>query len=133
MGQGDTPQSGDHDEAVILVPGAAGFLIVHQFEVAFLEPDPVGREWTVVWHLVDDAVDDAAFPDEVPLAGEDFPAEPNFEDDRSVLVHRRYSACCLAVRPIATRPAVSSKLRPGASEPYRPTMPVKQERFIDDL
>src|ERR1700704_5784701 len=133
MGQGDTPQSGDHDEAVILVPGAAGFLIVHQFEVAFLEPDPVGREWTVVWHLVDDGMDDAAFPDEVPLAGEDFPAEPNFEDDGSVLVHRSCPACCPATRPIAMRPANSSKLLPGASEPYRSTMPVEQQRSIDEF
>src|SRR6267378_7125378 len=113
MGAGDTPQSVNHHEAVVLVIIAGR--VAPQFEVLFLEADAIRREWTVIRNFIDDAVDDAAFPDEVPLAGEDFPAEPNFEDDRSVLVHRRYSACCLAVRPIATRPAVNSKLLPGAS------------------
>src|SRR5260370_38760959 len=106
MGQGDTPQSGNHHESVI--PVIIAGRVALQFEVLFLEADAIRREWTVVRYFIDDAVDDAAFPDEVPLAGEGFPAEPNLEDDRSVLVHRRYSACCLAVRPIATRPGGSS-------------------------
>src|SRR5205814_9832305 len=88
---GDSPLSGDHDKAVILVPVAAGCVVVHQFEVTFLELEPVGRERTVVRHLVDDRVYDAALPDEMPAQGEGFPAELNLEDDRSVLLHRRCS------------------------------------------
>src|SRR5438477_13026142 len=129
MRPGDTPQSGNHHEAVVLVIVAGRVAL--QFEVLFLQADTIRREGTVVRYFIDDAIDDAALPDEVPLAGEDFPAEPNFEDDGSVLVHRSCPACCRAVRPIAMRPANSSKLLPGASEPDRSTMPVEQQRSID--
>lgn len=64
------------DEAVVLVIRAAIF-VVFQFEVAFLELHLIRRERTIVRHFVNDSIDDTAFANEMPLAGELLPAEPH--------------------------------------------------------
>src|SRR5262245_46887888 len=64
------------DEAVVLVIRTAVFVVL-QLEVALLKLHSIRRERTIVGHFVDDGIDDAAFANEMPLAGELFPAEPH--------------------------------------------------------
>src|SRR5437660_2729639 len=86
MRRGDTPLSGNHHEPVILVPFAVRGVVVLQFEVAFLELQSVRHERTVVRHFFHDGVDDAALPDEMPLACVDIPADPDAKDHAGVLL-----------------------------------------------
>src|SRR3954454_23922861 len=95
------------DETVVLVICAAVF-VVFQLEVAFLKLHLIRRERTIVGHFVDDGIDDTAFANEMPLAGELFSAEPHAKHHRRRL---------FVLHMPAPTPVITRRIAPGLRAP----------------